>query len=56
LRTGEIPVDWVRLLGDLQWWDGPERRVQLQWARAFWGASTPDDDGPTVGEAESNAV
>jgi CRISPR system Cascade subunit CasB len=51
LKTGEIPVDWARLLGDLQWWDRPERRVQREWARAFWGAPTTNDDGPTVEES-----
>jgi CRISPR system Cascade subunit CasB len=33
-----IPVDWARLLWDIQRWGGESRRVQRAWARAYWGA------------------
>ena len=32
-----VPVDWVRLIWDLRGWNIPERRVQKDWAGAFWG-------------------
>lgn len=37
LKSKEIPIDWTRLLGDLRWWHREDRRVQRDWARAFWG-------------------
>lgn len=45
-----IPVDWVRLTRDLQWWTDPERSVQKAWATAFWGGrrlEEPPDESPT---------
>lgn len=36
LRSREIPVDWARLLHDVQRWNRPGRQVQRAWARAFW--------------------
>jgi CRISPR system Cascade subunit CasB len=32
-----IPVDWSQLTWDLRFWSHPERRVQRDWARSFWG-------------------
>jgi CRISPR system Cascade subunit CasB len=37
LKSREVPVDWVQLLHDIPRWDYPSRRVQRDWARAFWG-------------------
>jgi len=42
LRSKEVPVDWSQLLRDLRAWGHPERYVQRQWARSFWGARPPD--------------
>jgi CRISPR type I-E-associated protein CasB/Cse2 len=45
-----IPVDWAVLLSDLVWWDSDSRRVQRQWARAFWGripSTETESDDPT---------
>jgi CRISPR system Cascade subunit CasB len=39
LRSKGIPVDWVQLLKDRCNWNHPNRLVQLNWARAFWGHS-----------------
>lgn len=36
LKSKGVPVDWVRLLNDLWWWDDEDRWVQRRWARAFW--------------------
>jgi CRISPR system Cascade subunit CasB len=37
LRSKEVPVNWHRLFYDLRAWGHPDRYVQQQWARAFWG-------------------
>jgi len=44
LRSKAVPVNWHRLYADIRWWGHPERWVQRQWARSFWGysAGTPD--------------
>ncbi len=36
LKSKEIPVNWHQLIRDLRWWDDDERRVQKQWANAYW--------------------
>ena len=41
LRTGEVPVNWLRLLGDIQRWGDPDRPVQRRWARSFWASIAP---------------
>jgi CRISPR system Cascade subunit CasB len=38
LKTKQIPVDWMRLIGDLRRWNSEERSVQREWARAFWAS------------------
>ena len=40
LRSKEIPIDWARLLRDLRWWHREDKRVQRDWARAFWGRTS----------------
>ncbi len=37
LRSKEIPVNWQQLLKDFVNWGHPERFVQRNWARSFWG-------------------
>lgn len=37
LKSKDVPVDWPRLLRDIRGWDREDRRVQRDWARAFWG-------------------
>jgi len=37
LKSKEIPVNWNQLFWDLQHWDDENRRVQKEWAKAFWG-------------------
>jgi CRISPR system Cascade subunit CasB len=37
MKAYEVPIDWVRLLWDIQRWGGDDRIVQRAWARAFWG-------------------
>lgn len=43
LRSKEIPVDWLQLLRDLRNWNQENRRVQRNWARAFWNGSQTDE-------------
>jgi len=43
LKSKEIPVDWNQLLRDVFQWGHPDRYVQQQWARAFWGRTTSDE-------------
>jgi CRISPR system Cascade subunit CasB len=59
LKSKDILVDWAVLLGDLLWWDNDSRRVQRQWARAFWGRipsteASQDDDAEAASETESD--
>ena len=37
LKSKEVPIEWHQLLSDLLGWGHPDRYVQRQWARAFWG-------------------
>lgn len=36
LKSKEVTVNWLRLLRDINRWDDSERRVQREWAKAFW--------------------
>jgi CRISPR system Cascade subunit CasB len=48
LRSKDVPVNWHQLFFDLRAWGHPERYVQQQWARSFWGRATREV--PTVEE------
>lgn len=37
LASKDVPVDWRQLFQDLPRWGDPSRRVQRDWARAYWG-------------------
>jgi CRISPR system Cascade subunit CasB len=53
LKSKEVPVDWTQLLQQIQDWARYDRRVQREWARAFWGAlpgSESADSGSTSGD------
>ncbi len=39
LKSKQVPVDWARLIDDLRWWNTDDRRVQREWARAFWAST-----------------
>ncbi len=52
LKAHDIPIDWARLLRDLRQWEWEDRRVQRDWARAYWGATgTPVAGAGTGGES-----
>lgn len=38
-RSRDVPIDWLRLLRDIQEWNRGDRRVQYWWARAYWGTA-----------------
>lgn len=37
LKSKDVSVNWDQLFRDLQGWGHPDRYVQKNWARAFWG-------------------
>lgn len=41
LASNRIPIDWARLLRDLLAWNNPRRRVQREWARAYFVGPSP---------------
>ncbi len=42
-KSREVPVDYHRLLSDLNYWSHPDRFVQLAWAKDFWGSKKGDE-------------
>ncbi len=42
LKSKSIAIDWPQLLADIPHWEDEGRRVQSEWARAFWGAGPPE--------------
>lgn len=53
LKSKDVPINWNQLLWDLQKWNGEDRRIQKDWARAFWGrrqSNEPSDTSNKQGE------
>jgi len=50
LKSKEVPVNWHQLFFDLRNWGHPDRFVQQQWARAFWGRSQQETEDKTKKE------
>jgi CRISPR system Cascade subunit CasB len=50
LKSKEVPVNWHQLLSDVLNWGHPDRYVQQQWARAFWGRPAQETDETTEEE------
>ncbi len=48
LKSGEQPLDWHRLLGDLLQWSHPEGHVQLRWARDFYQQDYKQDNNSST--------
>lgn len=44
LKANEVSINWRQLLSDLNNWEQPDRYVQADWAKAFWGWQ--HDDAP----------
>ena len=43
LKSKDAPINWHRLLIDVMAWGHPSRYVQKDWARAFWGRPTQEE-------------
>lgn len=43
-QENEFVIDYPKLLADLQKWDYPDRYIQDQWARTFWGAVSKTEE------------
>jgi CRISPR system Cascade subunit CasB len=56
LKSKQIPVDWARLIADLRWWNTEDRRVQREWARAFWASTreSTEETEPAEQTGEEN--
>ncbi len=52
-RFKNVPIDFRQLLRDLTYWTHPERFVQLEWAKAYWGHAARHDDDTTTDTMES---
>jgi len=53
LKSKEVPVNWLRLVQDLQNWekrDDPQYSVQKRWAREFWRKHQSTDSTDTSNE------
>jgi len=57
LKSSDIRIDWEQLLRDVLRWQGEDRRVQKEWARAYWssvpGETTNSSESETTVEAPS---
>ncbi|MGI8405312.1 MAG: type I-E CRISPR-associated protein Cse2/CasB [Thermomicrobiales bacterium] len=56
LRGSEIPVDWGKLILDLDKWDEPDRAVQRRWSRAWWPAPRWVDGSTSEGAPEATTA
>ncbi|MHB0858472.1 MAG: type I-E CRISPR-associated protein Cse2/CasB [Anaerolineae bacterium] len=46
LASREVPVNWHQLFRDVARWGDPSRRVQNEWARAYWGRNRQATEDP----------
>lgn len=46
LKSKEVPINWRRLLRDVEQWDHEDRWVEREWARAFWASKAEDSTLP----------
>jgi CRISPR system Cascade subunit CasB len=47
LHSDRVPINWQSLLQDLLYWDHPNRFVQKQWARDYFGTPYAQPELPT---------
>lgn len=52
LKSKEVAVNWHQLFADIQQWNRLDRRVQREWARAFWARrwESPEQTSATASE------
>ena len=56
LKSKEIGIDWLQLLKDLQRWDNDDRRVQRDWAKAFWSSTSDEPENKTETNQSENQL
>lgn len=44
LASKEVPVNWHQLFRDIARWADASRRVQNEWARAYWGRDRQEEN------------
>lgn len=54
LKSKEVAINWHQLFRDIQNWGHPDRRVQKEWARAFWGARRQESAEQAEATASQN--
>jgi CRISPR system Cascade subunit CasB len=54
-RSKPVPVDWYRLLKDLTRWNDEDRKVQENWARAYWRPSSENQGQAEPADHEKGA-
>ena len=42
-KANHVPVNWHGLFRDVRGWSHPNRWVQRNWARSFWGRTQDED-------------
>lgn len=56
LRSRDIGVNWAQLFDDIRRWGDPSRRVQREWARAYWGRESAEQSGIDEPETENEQI
>ncbi len=55
LRSKDIGVNWTQLFEDIRRWGDPSRRVQRDWAGAYWGRVATAQASSDEPETESDS-
>ena len=42
-KANQVPVNWHAIFRDVRGWSHPNRWVQRNWARSFWGRTSDED-------------
>jgi len=56
LRGTDIPVDWGKLMVDLDRWDEPDRDIQRRWSRAWWPAPDWASPAPVSSSSDETSI
>jgi CRISPR system Cascade subunit CasB len=44
LKSNEMPVNWHELLRGIKQWNHPNRKIQREWAKEFWGNTNTEEE------------
>ncbi|MBW4444365.1 MAG: type I-E CRISPR-associated protein Cse2/CasB [Plectolyngbya sp. WJT66-NPBG17] len=50
MKSKGISIDYPKLIADLRQWEHADQYIQDQWARAFWGGTSTDQEEQAMGE------